>query len=361
LVNDHAWRIGVVAQSHAVVENLFRDVLAAGVDAARVAKKPGGGSPAWQEIDGSGYAEFIARHAALQTGCVIGGTAWDFANGARVPQGCLDLLVVEEAGQFSVANTIAVARAAGNLLLLGDPQQLPQVTQGTHPEPVDVSALSWLIDGQNTLPEELGYFLECTYRMHPAVCAPVSKLSYDGRLHSVESVTAARVLEGVAPGVHLLPVAHEGNSVDSPEEADAIVARITALLGGAWTDEDGTQPLGQGHVLVVTPYNAQVVTLKQRLDAAGLTNVRVGTVDKFQGQQAPVVFVSMTASSIDDVPRGISFLLNRNRLNVAISRAKYAAFVVRSTLLTDYLPSTPDGLTDLGAFLSLTPCDTPTG
>ncbi len=356
LVNDHGWRVGVVAQSHAVVENLFRDVLGAGVDAARVAKKPGGHNPAWQEIDGSGYAVFIADNE----GCVIGGTAWDFANGSRVPPGCLDVLVVEEAGQFSVANTIAVARSAHNLLLLGDPQQLPQVTQGTHPEPVDVSVLGWLIDGQNTLPEELGYFLECTYRMHPAVCAPVSKLSYDGRLHSVESVTTARILEGVEPGVHLLSFEHQGNSIESPEEADAIVAQITRLLGTPWTDEDGTRPLAQKHVMVVTPYNAQVVMLKQCLDAAGMTDVRVGTVDKFQGQQAPVVFVSMTASSIDDVPRGISFLLNRNRLNVAVSRAKYAAFIVRSTLLTDYLPSTPDGLIDLGAFLALSPCDTPT-
>jgi uncharacterized protein len=114
-------------------------------------------------------------------------------------------------------------------------------------------------------------------------------------------------------------------------------------------------------VLVVTPYNAQVVTLRRRLDAADLTEVQVGTVDKFQGRQAPVVFVSMTASSADDVPRGISFLLNRNRLNVAVSRAKYAAVVVRSRWLTDYLPPTPDGLIELGAFLSLTSCATPTG
>jgi superfamily I DNA and/or RNA helicase len=160
--------------------------------------------------------------------------------------------------------------------------------------------------------------------------------------------------------VRVLEIDHDGNSTDSPEEAAAIVDEIQLLLGTPWTDENGTVPLGQDHVLVVTPYNAQVVTLRQRLDAVGLTSVEVGTVDKFQGRQAPVVFVSMTASSADDVPRGISFLLNRNRLNVAVSRAKYAAIIVRSTLLTDYLPSTPDGLIDLGAFLSLASCDTPT-
>jgi uncharacterized protein len=195
--------------------------------------------------------------------------------------------------------------------------------------------------------------------MHPAVCGPVSRLSYDGQLHSREDVSAARRLEGVTPGVSVLSVDHDGNSTDSPEEADAIIGAIGALLDTPWTDESGTRPLGQKDVLIVTPYNAQVVTLRHRLDTAGLPDVEVGTVDKFQGRQAPVVFVSMTASSADDVPRGISFLLNRNRLNVAVSRAKYAAVIVRSALLTEYLPSTPQGLIDLGAFLALASCDTP--
>ncbi|MEH3138625.1 MAG: TM0106 family RecB-like putative nuclease [Mycobacterium kyogaense] len=354
LVNDHGWRIGVVAQAHAVVENLFAGILAAGVDGTRVGKKKSAGAP-WQDVDEKDYPAFVADHE----GCVIGGTAWDFANDRRVPAGSLDLLVVEEAGQFSLANTIAVARSARNLLLLGDPQQLPQVSQGTHPEPVDGSALAWLVDGHHTLPPERGYFLHCSYRMHPQVCRGVSRLSYDNRLQSHEPVTAARRLAGVAPGIRTLAVEHHGNVTDSPEEAAAIVAAIRDLLGVDWTDEDGTRPLSQNDVLVVTPYNAQVVQVRSHLDAAGFADVRVGTVDKFQGQQAPVVFVSMTASSIDEVPRGIAFLLNRNRLNVAISRAKYLAVVVRSPQLTEYLPGTPDRLVELGAFLSLSSCDTP--
>ena len=253
-----------------------------------------------------------------------------------------------------MANTIAVARAARNLLLLGDPQQLPQVSQGTHPEPVATSALGWLLDGQRTLPAERGFFLDRSYRMHPAVCAAVSRLSYEGRLHSHTERTAARHLDGYAPGVRVLPVHHAGNSTDSPEEADAIVAEITQLLGSSWTDEHGTRPLKPADVLVLAPYNAQVVLLRQRLKAAGLGAVRVGTVDKFQGTQAPVVFVSMTASSVDEMPRGISFLLNRNRLNVAVSRAQYAAVITRSEMLSEYLPATPAGLVDLGAFLALT-------
>jgi uncharacterized protein len=350
LVVDHDWRVGVVAQSHATVENLLGCVIDAGLDPGRVAKKRyDHDAPRWQEIESSEYAAFIAGTA----GCVIGGTAWDFANANRVPPGSLDLLVIDEAGQFCLANTIAVAPAAANALLLGDPQQLPQVSQGTHPEPVDTSALDWLVDGRRTLPDQRGYFLDRSYRMHPAVCAAVSALAYEGRLQSHEC-TEARHLDGQEPGVHVSAVAHQGNSTESPEEADAIAAQIGKLLGRAWTDERGTRPLAASDVLVLAPYNAQVTLIRRRLGSAGLGAVRVGTVDKFQGGQAPVVFMSMTASSADVVPRGMSFLLNRNRLNVAISRAQYAVVIVRSQLLTEYLPGTPAGLIDLGAFLALT-------
>ncbi|WP_322859186.1 TM0106 family RecB-like putative nuclease [Mycobacterium europaeum] len=350
LVTDHGWRIGVVAQSHATVENLLDCVIDAGLDPARVAKKRNDhGAPRWREVDGSGYTAFIADTA----GCVVGGTAWDFANANRIPPGSLDLLVIDEAGQFCLANTIAVAPAAASLVLLGDPQQLPQVSQGTHPDPVDTSALDWLVDGQRTLPDERGYFLDRSYRMHPAVCAAVSALSYEGRLHSHECA-AARHLAGYRPGVQTLVVGHHGNSTESLQEADAIAVEIGRMLGAPWTDEHGTRPLTASDVLVLAPYNAQVALLRRRLTAAGLGGIRVGTVDKFQGGQAPVVFMSMTASSADVVPRGISFLLNRNRLNVAISRAQYAAVIVRSGSLTEYLPTTPAGLTDLGAFLALT-------
>ncbi|OBI50879.1 nuclease [Mycobacterium kyorinense] len=358
LVAEHGWRIGVVAQSHAVVENLLDCAVSAGIDPQRAAKKRHGHEkPAWQLIDESQYAGFIADTA----GCLIGGTAWDFANPKRVPPASLDLLVIDEAGQFCLANTIAVASAAKNLLLLGDPQQLPQVSQGTHPEPVDTSALGWLVDGQRTLSAERGYFLDRSYRMHPAVCDPVSRLSYEGRLESYAERTAARHLAGYAPGIHVVPVRHENNSIESPEEAAAIVAEVTRLLGSSWTGEHGVRRLEASDVLVLAPYNAQVVLLRQQLTAANLSDVEVGTVDKFQGAEAPVVVISMTASSIEDIPRGIPFLLNRNRLNVAVSRAQYAAVIVRSETLTDYLPTTPGGLVDLGAFLALTSAAAPTG
>ncbi|GAB2659749.1 TM0106 family RecB-like putative nuclease [Prescottella soli] len=355
LVGRHRWRIGVVAQSHSVVENMLDAVVAAGLGGGLVAKKDGRAQERrWTAITANAYPEFL--DTAAGTGCVIGGTAWDFAHADRIPPGSLDLLVIDEAGQFALANTVAVGAAARNLLLLGDPQQLPQVSQGTHPEPVDESALGWLAQGHDALPPDRGYFLERTWRMHPALCAPVSALSYDGRLRSEEPVTTARRLAGVAPGVHTAMLDHRGNATASAEEAREIVARIDELLGRSWTDPgafDGTRPLGQSDILVVAPYNAQVGLIRQHLAAAGFTDVLVGTVDKFQGRQAAVVFVSMTASSVDDVPRGMSFLLSRNRLNVAVSRGKWCAVIVRSRALTHYLPATPAGLAELGAFMRL--------
>lgn len=360
LVREHGWRIGVVAQSHAVVENLLAHVVEAGVDAQVVGKKSGPSGGSWTTVPDSQYASFLAGPAGL--GGVIGGTAWDFTHPERVAPGLLDLLVVDEAGQFSLANTLAVSVAAQRLLLLGDPQQLPQVSQGIHPEPVHQSALGWLMEGHDTLPAELGYFLERTWRMHPALCDPVSRLAYDHRLRSEESVTTARSLDGIAPGIHLVELDHHGNSVESAEEAAEVVRQVHHLLGRAWHDpfhddpshDHAPRPLDETDVLVVAPYNAQVVAIRRGLAAAGLSRVRVGTVDRFQGQQAAVVIVSMTASAAADVPRGMSFLMSRHRLNVAVSRGQWCAVVVSSRTLTDHLPSSPSGLAELGAFMALT-------
>jgi uncharacterized protein len=347
------WRIGVVAQSHAVVDHFLDAVVESGLPGDRVGKKnPSKAPQAWTALQDTRYADFLAQHAT--DGCLLGGTAWDFTNLNRVARGSLDLLVIDEAGQFSLANTLAVSTAATRLMLLGDPQQLPQVSQGTHPEPVDHSALGWLMDGEPTLRPELGYFLERTWRMHPALCARISRLAYDDRLVSQEPVTTARHLGGLEPGLHVVRVDHVGNSVASIEEAREVVAQVRRLLGSTWHDpraEVVDRPLVEGDVLVVAAYNAQVAVIRGELADAGLTGVRVGTVDRFQGQEAPVVIVSMAASSSDDVPRGMEFLLSRNRVNVAVSRGQWAALVIRSPHLTDHLPATPAGLADLGAFI----------
>ncbi|MEO7147925.1 MAG: DEAD/DEAH box helicase, partial [Terrimesophilobacter sp.] len=284
-----------------------------------------------------------------------GGTAWDMTNRKRVGEQQLDLLVIDEAGQFSLANTIGVAMSAKRILLLGDPQQLPQVSQGIHPAPVDGSALGHVIGGLSVLPDAYGYFLEESRRMDEAVTAPVSRLSYDGQLRSHAS-TRGRMLEGVTPGLHPVSVSHVDNSTFSSEEADEVVALVRQHLGALWTAEVGTapKPLTEDDVIVVTPYNAQVELLLKRLDAAGFQRVQAGTVDKFQGREAVISIVSLAASSADDVPRGLDFLLSRNRLNVSISRAKWAAYLVYSPALLDSLPQTADGLATLSRFIRLT-------
>ncbi len=354
LVAERGYKVGVVAQSHAVVENMLERIVAAGLpndQVAKARKSRASGEPPFTAIAKDGYAAFADAHPE---GYVIGGTAWDLSHPGRVPRGSLDLLVIDEAGQFSLASTIAVSVAADRLLLLGDPQQLPQVSQGTHPEPVDTSALGWIMDGAAVIPEDRGYFLAQTRRMRPEVAEPVSQLSYAGRLAAHPS-TSARHLKGVAPGVVPVPLAHTGNSTSSPEEADVVVAILADLLGRPWIGGEGEPPraLAQTDLIVVTPYNAQQVVVEEALAAAGFGDVPVGTVDKFQGQEAAVAILSLAASSGRDAPRGLEFLLLQNRLNVAVSRAEHTAYVVYGTGLLDDLPRTADGVARLSAFARL--------
>lgn len=354
------WKIGVVAQSHAVVENVLLGCIEKGKVApervAKFAKKTQMHEAPWIEVDQGTLSTALAEPA----GFLIGGTAWDFASNKKFDARVLDLLVIDEAGQYSLANTLAVARAAQNMLLLGDPQQLPQVTQGTHPYPVDESALGWLSAGHDTLPEELGYFLDVSWRMHPQLCAPVSVLSYAGKLTSAEA-GARRELAGWAPGVYCHEIDHRGNTTSSIEEANEIVRLAEQFIGVLWTENTGKpaiqKRLEPEDILVVAAYNAQVDLITEKLQSAKLLTedggVRVGTVDKFQGQEAPVVLVSMAASSAGESARGAEFLLSPNRLNVAISRGQWCAVVLKSSHLTDYLPATPTALAQLGSFVRL--------
>ncbi|MCR4511757.1 bifunctional RecB family nuclease/DEAD/DEAH box helicase [Aeromicrobium sp. 50.2.37] len=351
---ETGWKVGVVAQGHTTVETFLQKTIDAGLVPSSIAKENKGSDKTdkpWTVLkDKPAHVTFVAEQDA---GFLVGGTAWAFASDKAFHDAELDLLVIDEAGQFSLANTIVVGRATKRLLLLGDPQQLPQVSQGTHPEPVDGSALAWLTEGSATMPTERGFFLAKTRRMHPILTTAVSRLSYEGRLTSVAEVTTDRDLPGLHPGIHPIQVEHVGNSVHAVEEADAILASICELMRLRWQPSRswGARPMVPQDVIVVAPYNSQVAIIRQRLDSVQLFDTRVGTVDKFQGQEAPVVMVSMTASSPADAPRGMDFLLNRNRLNVAISRGQWAAYVFHSPQLADHLPSTPAGLAELGSYL----------
>ncbi|MCV0335485.1 bifunctional RecB family nuclease/DEAD/DEAH box helicase [Microbacterium sp.] len=355
LVNEHGFKVGVVAQSHAIIETLLARIVADGVAPAQVAKAPKDpeAEPPYTVIPKNGMASFLAEHAG--EGAVVGGTAWDFSNTQRVDRAGLDLLVIDEAGQFSLASTIAVAAGAKRLLLLGDPQQLPQVSQGAHPEPVDTSALGWVMDGDPVVRPEYGYFLARSWRMHPFVAAPVSKLAYAGQLASAPG-TERRSLDGVDPGLHVVPLRHRGNATQSPEEAAEVVRLVRDLVGRTFTDNDpdaSTRPLTPSDIIVVTPYNAQRQLVLDALSGAGFPDVPVGTVDNFQGKEAVVSITSLAASSGRDAPRGPEFLLLQNRLNVAISRAQVVAFLIHSPALLDDLPYTPEGVARLSAFARL--------
>ncbi|MGH7346764.1 MAG: DEAD/DEAH box helicase, partial [Candidatus Rokuibacteriota bacterium] len=275
--------------------------------------------------------ELVDRARRVQ---LLAGTSWLFAHEDLDGGDLVDTLVIDEAGQVSLADALAMGTAARNLILLGDPSQLAQVSQGTHPEGVGASVLEHLLGPHQTVPREQGIFLDRTRRMHPGVCRFVSEIVYDGRLVGLPELANQSTASGT--GLRFLAVDHTGNVAAAPEEADRVAREIGAMLGASWTNRDSeTRALSQKDFMVVAPYNMQVRLLRRRLEAAGLGAVPVGTVDKFQGREAPVVFYSMATSSAEDVPRTLDFLFSRNRLNVAVSRAMCLACIVASPRLLE--------------------------
>ncbi len=330
-------RVGITANSHAVITNLIGAILDATdkdptLGAPRIVQK---GDDEQGHVDARveviGKASDVDAMVAMGGVDIVAGTPWQFARAGMA--GTVDYLIVDEAGQLSLANIVAVSPAAANLILVGDPQQLAQPSKGSHPGGAEVSGLDYVLDDRETIPDDEGLFLDSTYRMHPDICAFISELAYEQRLHSVDGCEQQTVAPGAlvaGSGVRWVAVEHEGNRTSSDEEVDALADLYAALLGRKWTNEKGTSaPMTAADILVVAPYNAQVNRLSDRLGSAA----RVGTVDKFQGREAAVVIVSMTASSADDVPRGMEFLYSRNRLNVAVSRAKAMSIVVGSPTL----------------------------
>jgi uncharacterized protein len=339
---DDGLTVGVTALSHKVISNLLSTV-------DRPAIQKGGG----QEGLGSGLITVVGGNDAVVdalaqgTANLVGGTAWLWAR--EDMQDLVDVLVIDEAGQFSLANAVAVSSAARSMVLLGDPQQLTQPTQAVHPDGAGISALDHLIGHHDTIPSERGVFLDRTYRMHPAITAFVSQTSYDGRLASakgleVQRVQAAGALSG--SGLRWHPVLHEGNASASDEEAAAVARLVGDLCRGTWVDVDGVErQLTLDDVLVVAPYNRHVA----RLLAILPPGARVGTVDKFQGQQAPVVIYSTASSTAEAAPRGVDFLYDLHRLNVAVSRAKALTVIVASPQLLDAEVHTPEQLRAVNA------------
>jgi uncharacterized protein len=337
-------KVGITAVSHKVIRKLLDDVLQAALennlaDVACAHRKDGADrdSSTVREIGNNDEAL-----QALQTGRanVLGGTAWlwsrqDFINS-------VDVLFVDEAGQISLANVLACAQAAKSLVLLGDPQQLEQPQQGSHPEGSDVSALAHILGGKKTIADTQGLFLDKTWRLHPHICRFTSEMFYEERLVWLDSLALQKIV-GAAPfsgaGMWFVPVHHDGNQSHSVEEIEQVAAIAQSFIqaGNFWIDRDGNRhAMDLDQILIVAPYNDQVNRLMERLPAAN-----IGTVDKFQGQQAAVVIYSMTTSTPEDAPRGMEFLYNLNRFNVATSRARCACIVVASPRLFEPECHTP--------------------
>jgi uncharacterized protein len=349
-------RVGITATSHKVIGNLLTAVLKAAEGEPDVDVRPVQRG-AKDQVVGD---ERIARgkdpgdvRARLEDGRanLAAGTPWLWASSKMV--GAVDVLFVDEAGQISLANVVAVSRATESLVLLGDPQQLDQPMKGTHPPGADRSALAHVLAGAATMPPDRGLFLETTWRLHPRLCDFTSEVFYDGRLEpephlEIQRVDAAADLAtGVGP--RLLEVPTLGADNESPEEAEAIalVARAIVDGGSRWVDEGNRLlPVTWEDVLIVAPYNAQVGAIKRRLPAAA----RVGTVDKFQGQEAPISIYSLTTSSPELAPRGMDFLYSRNRLNVATSRARCITILAASPDLLRVRARTPDQMRLANAF-----------
>ncbi len=270
------------------------------------------------------------------------GTPWLFAREQLA--GAYDLLFVDEAGQIALADALACSVAARNIVLLGDPLQLAQVSQGSHPVGTDLSILEHVLGDRETVPPERGIFLECSYRMHPEICAFISEHVYEGRLQAASNTVhnAVTIHDRRFTGLEWIPVTHEGNRRASEEEARAIGNAIGTLLEGSVTVRNSERTLTLEDIIVVSPYNAQRVLLRKTLASMGYQDVRIGTVDKFQGQEAPVVFYSMATSSGDHIPRDVAFLFEKNRFNVALSRAQCVSILVCSPELLAVRCSSPE-------------------
>jgi predicted RecB family nuclease len=348
----HGKKVGITANSHKVIRNLIDATI-------RAADECGVAVQCCQKADEPEDPQrclFFAKKnedlfAALSDSAasVGGGTAWLWSRPDAFDT--VDVLFVDEAAQMALANVLAVSQAAKTVVLIGDPQQLDQPMQGSHPEGTDVSALDHILGGARTIAPDKGLFLEETWRLHPAICAYTSELFYDSKLRSKRGLEL-QVIKGTGPisgsGLYFLPVAHTGNQNCSPEEAQAVSDLVRAILVGnpTWVDREGKEKrITLDDIVIIAPYNAQVFAIQQCLPGA-----RVGTVDKFQGQEAPIAIYSTATSSHADAPRGMEFLYSLNRLNVATSRAKCVSILAGSPQIFEADCRTPRQIQLANAF-----------
>lgn len=328
-------RIGITALSHKVIIGLMEKTIQMAQDKGiqlKCIRKV-----TTKSSDGNIHIEEITDNPklvqALNRANIIGGTPWLWAR--EDLKNSVDFLFVDEAGQLSLIDTVAVSQATKNLVLLGDPQQLKQPQQGSHPEGTEVSALEHILKQDQTIARDKGIFLDVTWRLHPEICHFVSELFYESKLGSksgLENQTLSGSKDFSGSGLRFVPVSHEGNQSSSSEEVHAVKQIVDELLDGNvkyFNSKNEEYTLSAKDIKIITPYNAQVNALIESLG----NDIQIGTVDKFQGQEAQVIIYSMATSSPEDAPRGMEFLYSPNRLNVAVSRARAMFILVANPVL----------------------------
>lgn len=324
-------KVGITALSHKVINELMHKVIKTGLTKGvpiqcmrKVSTLSDTPHPQIMEETNNDKVATAIHGGSIQ---ILGGTPWLWAREGMANS--VDVLFVDEAGQLSLIDTLAVSQATKNMVLLGDPQQLKQPQQGSHPEGTEVSSLEHILKDNKTIPAEKGLFLDVTWRLHPKICLFISELFYESRLAAKPNLVS-QLLEGNTSfdgsGLWFVGIEHEGNQSSSQEEVEAVSSIVSDLLKGDvfYTDNKHERAkLNPADIKVITPYNAQVNLLLSSLP----DGIQIGTVDKFQGQEAPIVIFSMSTSTPEDAPRGMEFLYSLNRLNVAASRAK-AVFIL---------------------------------
>lgn len=346
-------RVGVTSNSHNAITNLLKMVSQFAIDdniEILIAQKV-------REYDTEelphNYFQTLGSDD-FSDADVVGGTAWLFSRFAQSYfSQTFDYLFVDEAGQVSAANLIAISSCTENIVLVGDPLELPQPTKASHPGESGDSCLEYIMKDTRVVPPSQGIFLKTTRRMHESVCNFISEMVYEGKLKSDQAASQQSLIDKNGKslfGVHFIDVTHEHRSQHSPEEITAIKSKIEFLIGSSFTDRNGeTKIIDYEDIMVVAPYNAQVNALTRELHK----KVKVGTIDKFQGQEAPICLISMTTSSETEIPRGLDFLFSLNRINVAVSRAKIYSLVFASRRLLDTPCNTIDHMRLLNTFCYL--------
>ena len=358
-------RIGIMSNSHAAIMNLLKELPNLLPDSSLAKVGPSGSKKIFREqfpildypnFDYRDSVKTFPKSAPYGTYDVIGATVYGFASQEAFEEP-VDYLFVDEASQVALANLVVISGAAKNIVLMGDQMQLEQPIQAAHPGKSGESALEFILKGAAVIPDDQGVFLERTYRMHPYVCQPLSEIVYEGKLkadkdNANQSIYINQAKYITKPnGVLSIAVQHAGNTQSSEEEVIVIQKLINELKTGTFTDKNGNiSPVTDNDILIIAPYNMQVNLLKEKLKG----DLKISTIDGIQGQEAPVVIISMTVSDVVESSRGLDFVLDINRLNVAVSRAQALAVIVANEGLERSHVNNLKQMEKVGFFIKLT-------